>query len=61
MQPLAGGIGLIDFDSDYGVREEQALPSDWLSLESLLPQAGRTCNGRWILQAYEGSQEFHAT
>jgi hypothetical protein len=57
MQPMAGGIGLIDFDSDYDSDEDHS-PAP-VAAKPQPPAADRPMVGGFAAAAYEAAKAFH--
>jgi hypothetical protein len=61
MQPMAGGIGLIDFDSDYESDEEQAPQKTAVpGVSTAAKPDARPMVGGFAAAAYEAAKAFHA-
>jgi hypothetical protein len=61
MQPMAGGIGLVDFDSDYESDEEQAPQQTAVpGVSGASKPDDRPMVGGFAAAAYEAAKAFHA-
>jgi hypothetical protein len=61
MQPMAGGIGLVDFDSDYESDEEQAPQKTAVpGVSGASKPDDRPMVGGFAAAAYEAAKAFHA-
>jgi hypothetical protein len=60
MQPMAGGIGLVDFDSDYESDEDQPPQQSVPGVSGTSKPDDRPMVGGFAAAAYEAAKAFHA-
>jgi hypothetical protein len=60
MQPMAGGIGLVDFDSDYESDEDHAPQQSVPGVSGAAKPEERPMVGGFAAAAYEAAKAFHA-
>jgi hypothetical protein len=60
MQPMAGGIGLVDFDSDYESDEDHSPQQSVPGVSAAAKPDDRPMVGGFAAAAYEAAKAFHA-